>query len=83
MIREFAMLGQLKKECDVLRRGEFEIISADAEYLEFHRYIGDKRIICRFCRGESAENVIPDGYRVIYGKTDTLGHLDMVFLEKQ
>jgi len=82
MIEGFARLGQLKKECDVLRRGEFEIFSADAEHLEIHRYIEDKRMICHFCRGESAVIEIPEGYRVLLGESGTIGKWKMVFLEK-
>lgn len=84
MIGEFARLGQIKRGCDVLRTGEFEILSADAEHLEIHRYIGDRRMICHFCRGESMEIKIPEGYRVLYGESDgdtvRLGRFGMVFL---
>ena len=84
MIGEFAKLGQMKRDCDVLRRGEFEIISANAEHIEFHRYIGDRRVICHFCRGESATVEIPEGFRVLYGEADgntvRLERYGMVFL---
>ena len=80
MIGEFAALGQLKKGCEVLRYGEFEIISADAEHLEILRYLDSRRILCRFCRSGSYEADIPEGYRVIYGKSGVIGQWDMMFL---
>jgi glycosidase len=80
MIDEFRHLGQLKKDCSVLRRGEFRIISANAEHLEITRYLGSRRILCRFCRGESWNHDITEGYRVLYGKSGVLGQWDMVFL---
>ncbi len=84
MIEGFARFGQLKKDCDVLRQGEFEIAEITADRLEVHRYIGDKRVICHFCRGKSAAVEIPEGYRVIFGEADgstvRLGQYDSVFL---
>ncbi len=69
MIEAYSEIGRLKRDTDVLRQGEYEIRAIDENHAEIHRYIGEKRIIAHFCRGESYNAEIPHGYRVLYGKT--------------
>ncbi|MBE6708770.1 MAG: glycoside hydrolase family 13 protein [Ruminococcaceae bacterium] len=80
MIAGFSALGQLKKGCDVLRRGEFEIADITSDYLEIHRYISEKRMICRFCRTGSAKTDIPEGYNILLGDNDSSTEWSMIFM---
>lgn len=67
MTERFGELGRLKRDMAELRYGEYELRTATEQMLEIHRYVGERRTVAYFNRGDTLQIDIPEGYRAVFG----------------